>query len=183
MPAMRNAFKDLGPYLEQSEIDLGNYFTETKLTLPGKILAVPEELDIMALAYNKNLFMRPGSRIDQHVDVGRFARRGDKLTRQTSDANRLTALLRQQHPGDCGAISSRRTAVSFLTPDKKQAAINTLNRKRPSSSRRPHPQAQGFPNGAGSLSLPVTSSPGEVPFMTGLVAMKFQGKLRTRRVA
>jgi multiple sugar transport system substrate-binding protein len=59
--AMRNAFKDLGPYIEQSGIDLSKYFTEDENSLyQGKTLAVPEELDIMALAYNKDLFDEAG---------------------------------------------------------------------------------------------------------------------------
>ena len=73
--AMRNAFKDLGPYIEQSGIDLSKYFTEDENSLyQGKTLAVPEELDIMALAYNKDLFDEAGVAYPtEYLELGRSA--------------------------------------------------------------------------------------------------------------
>ena len=57
------------------EIDLSKYFTEDENSLyQGKTLAVPEELDIMALAYNKDLFDEAGVAYPtEYLELGRSA--------------------------------------------------------------------------------------------------------------
>jgi multiple sugar transport system substrate-binding protein len=176
--AMRNAFKDLGPYLEQSGIDLGGYFTEDENSLyQGRTLAVPEELDIMALAYNKDLFDEAGVEYptnewtwDDLLDAA------TKLTRTTSDGRQTYGIYAVNNIQEMWGNLVKQNGGSFLTEDKKQAAINT-----PESieaiqfavdlihKHKVSPTAQGV------SSLPGYIESGGSPFMTGLVAMKFQG--------
>lgn len=176
--AMRNAFKDLGPYIEQSGIDLSKYFTEDENSLyQGKTLAVPEELDIMALAYNKDLFDEAGVAYptntwnwDDLLDVA------TKLTRTTSDGKQTYGIYSVNNIQEMWGDLVKENGGSFLTPDKKQAAINTPESQEAIQfavdlihKHKVSPTAQGV------SSLPGYIESGGSPFMTGLVAMKFQG--------
>jgi multiple sugar transport system substrate-binding protein len=176
--AMRNAFKDLGPYIEQSGIDLSKYFTEDENSLyQGKTLAVPEELDIMALAYNKDLFDEAGVAYptetwnwDDLLDAA------TKLTRTTSDGKQTYGIYAVNNIQEMWGDLVKENGGSFLTPDKKQAAINTPESQEAIQfavdlihKYKVSPTAQGV------SSLPGYIESGGSPFMTGLVAMKFQG--------
>ena len=176
--AMRNAFKDLGPYLEQSKIDLSQYFTEDANSVyQGKTYAVPEELDIMALAYNKDLFDEAGVAYptadwnwDNLLDAA------TKLTRTTDDGRQTYGIYAVNNIQEMWGDLVKQNGGTFLTPDMKQAAINTPESQEAIQfavdlihKYKVSPSAQGV------SSLPGYIESGGSPFMTGLVAMKFQG--------
>jgi multiple sugar transport system substrate-binding protein len=176
--AMRNAFKDLGPFLEQSQIDLSKYFTEDANSVyQGTTYAVPEELDIMALAYNKDLFDEAGVAYptetwtwDDLLDAA------TKLTRTTSDGKQTYGIYAVNNIQEMWGDLVKENGGSFLTPDMKKAAINTPESQEAIQfavdlihKYKVSPTAQGV------SSLPGYIESGGSPFMTGLVAMKFQG--------
>lgn len=176
--AMRNAFKDLTPYVEQSGVDLSLYFTEQANSIyQGKTLGVPEEMSIVSLAYNKDLFDDAGVAYptetwtwDDLLDAA------TKLTRTTSDGRQTYGFYSVNNMQELWGNFVKENGGSFLTPDMKQSAINT-----PESI-----EAIQFavdlihkykvsPTPQGVSSLPGYIESGGSPFMTGLVAMKFQG--------
>jgi multiple sugar transport system substrate-binding protein len=176
--AMRNAFKDLGPYLQQAKIDLSKYFTEDANSVyQGTTYAVPEELDIMALAYNKDLFDEAGVTYptekwtwDDLLDAA------TKLTRTTSDGKQTYGIYAVNNIQEMWGDLVKENGGSFLTADMKQAAINTPESQEAIQfavdlihKYKVSPTAQGV------SSLPGYIESGGSPFMTGLVAMKFQG--------
>ncbi len=176
--AMRNAFKDLGPYLEQAGIDLGDYFTENENSLyQGKTLAVPEELDILALAYNKDLFDEAG--VDYPTNEWNWddlLEAATKLTRTTDDGRQTYGIYSVNNIQEMWGNLVKENGGSFLTADMKQAAINTPESQEAIQfavdlihEYKVSPTAQGV------SSLPGYIESGGSPFMTGLVAMKFQG--------
>jgi multiple sugar transport system substrate-binding protein len=176
--AMRNAFKDLGPFLEQSDIDLNNYFTEESNSVyQGKIYAVPEELDIMALAYNKDLFDEAGVAYPtEDWDWDDLLDAATKLTRTTDDGRQTYGIYAVNNIQEMWGNLVKQNGGSFLTPDMKQAAINTPESQEAIQfavdlihKYKVSPSAQGV------SSLPGYIESGGSPFMTGLVAMKFQG--------
>ncbi len=176
--AMRNTFKDLGPYLEQAGIDLADYFTEAENSAyQGKTLAVPGELDILALAYNKDLFDEAGVSYptgdwawDDILDAA------TKLTRQANDGRQTYGIYAVNNVQEMWGNLVKQNGGSFLTPDKKQSAINTPEAIEAVQfavdliyKHKVSPSAQGV------SSLPGYIESGGSPFMTGLVAMKIQG--------
>ncbi|MCL5074613.1 MAG: sugar ABC transporter substrate-binding protein [Chloroflexi bacterium] len=59
--APKGVFEELGPYLQKAGINLSDYTIEKENSeYQGKIYAVPYELDIQALYYNKDLFDKAG---------------------------------------------------------------------------------------------------------------------------
>jgi multiple sugar transport system substrate-binding protein len=176
--AMRNAFKDLGPYLEQSGIDLGDYFTEDENSLyQGRILAVPEELDILALAYNKDLYDEAG--VDYPTEAWTWDDLLDaatKLTRTTSDGQQTYGIYSVNNIQEMWGNLVKQNGGSFLTEDKTQAAINTPEAQEAIQFAVDLIHEYGVsPSAQGVSSLPGYIESGGSPFMTGLVAMKFQG--------
>jgi len=176
--AMRNAFKDLGPYIQQSNIDLSKYFTEDANSVyQGKTLAVPEELDIMALAYNKDLFDEAGvSYPTEDWNWDNLLDAATKLTRTTSSGQQTYGIYAVNNIQEMWGDLVKENGGSFLTADMKQAAINTPESQEAIQfavdlihKYKVSPSAQGV------SSLPGYIESGGSPFMTGLVAMKFQG--------
>ncbi len=177
--AMRNTFKDLGPYVKQANIDLSKYFTETENSMyQGKLLAVPEELDILALAYNKDLFDEAGVAYPHGgwtwEDILDAA---TKLTRKTSDGRQTYGIYAVNNVQEMWGNLVKENGGSFLTPDKKQSAINTPEAIEAVQfavdliyKHKVSPTAQGV------SSLPGYIESGGSPFITGLVAMKIQGQ-------
>ncbi len=176
--AMRNAFKDLGPYVKQAGIDLNSYFTEAENSMyQGKLLAVPEELDILALAYNKDLFDQAG--VAYPTDVWTWDDLLDaatKLTRKSSDGRQTYGIYSVNNIQEMWGNLVKQNGGSFLTADKKKSAINTPEAIEAVQfavdliyKHKVSPTAQGV------SSLPGYIESGGSPFMTGLVAMKIQG--------
>lgn len=177
--AMRGAFKDLGPLIKQAGVDLNNYFSEPDNSMyQGKLLAVPEELDIVALAYNKDLFDEVGVPYptndwtwDNLLDAA------TKLTRKTNAGQQTYGIYAVNNVQEMWGNLVKENGGSFLTPDKKKAAVNS-------------PEAieavqfavdliykhKVSPTPQGVSSLPGYIESGGSPFMTGLVAMKIQGE-------
>jgi len=176
--AMRNTFKDLTPYLEQAGIDLEDYFTEKENSqYQGKVLAVPGELDIMALAYNKDLFDEAGVAYptgewtwDDILDAA------TKLTRTTESGQETYGIYAVNNVQEMWGNLVKENGGRFLTEDLKQSAINSPEAIEAVQfavdliyKHKVSPSVQGV------SSMPGYIESGGSPFMTGLVAMKMQG--------
>lgn len=176
--ATRGAFKDLGPYVKAAGIDLGEYFTERgNSSYQGKLMAVPEELAIVALAYNKDLFDEFGVAYPTNDwtwnDIVAAA---TKLTGTTKDGRQSYGIYSVNNAQEWWGNLVKENGGSFLTPDMKQGALNSPEAVEAIQfaidliyKQKVSPTPQGV------SSLPGYIESGGSPFMTGLVAMKFQG--------
>lgn len=176
--AQKGALKDLGSYLASSKVKLSDYFTESaNQTWHGKTMAVPKEIDILALAYNKDLFDQAGIK---------YPTAGWTWDDLLAAAQKITALSKpgqemygfysynsgQQIWGDLVA----QNGGGFLNQDMNKGALDSdaaveaiqfavdLVQKYKVS-----PPAQGV------SSLPGYIESGGNPFLTGRIGMNFQG--------
>ncbi|MBW7882406.1 MAG: sugar ABC transporter substrate-binding protein [Caldilineaceae bacterium] len=176
--AMNNAFMPLDDRLAAANIDLNEYFIEDpNMKYQGQTYGIPKEIDIMALAYNITLFDEAG--VDYPTDEWTWDDLLDaatKLTRTNADGQQTYGIYSVNNVQEMWGNLVRQNGGRFLTPDLKQAALNT-------------PEAieaiqfaidliyeyQVSPTPQGVSSLPGYIESGGSPFLTGLVAMKSQG--------
>lgn len=171
----RKALKQLDSMMKSSGVKLSDYFGEKPDTVyQGKTYAIPAEIDIVALGYNKTLFDQ------KNVDPPTDAWTWDELL---AAAQKLT----DPKAGTYGYYSwnssqenwgsmAKENGGSFLTLDMTkgaldqpaaveaiQFAVDLIHKYKVS----PSPQ--------GVSSLPGYIQSGGSPFLTGLLGMKFQG--------
>jgi multiple sugar transport system substrate-binding protein len=173
----KGVLKDLTPLLEAEGISLDDYFWEPENTYyQGKIYGLPHELAVLALAYNLDIFDKFGVAYptddwawDDILDASL------KLTK--SEGSEMTyGIYSPNNSQEWWGNLIKQNGGSFLTPDKKKGALDS-------------PEAiealkfaidliykyKVSPTPQGASSLPGYIESGGSPFMTGLVAMKFQG--------
>ncbi len=176
--AMNNAFMALDDRLAAANVNLGEYFTEEpNMKYKGKILGIPKEIDIMALAYNKTMF--DGAGVAYPTNDWKWddlLNAATQLTRKNAQGQQTYGIYAVNNVQEMWGDLVRENGGRMLTPDLKQAALNS-------------PEAieaiqfavdliykhQVSPTPQGVSSLPGYIESGGSPFMTGLVAMKFQG--------
>lgn len=82
----------------------------------GKTYAVPEELDIMGLAYNKDLFDEAGVNPTADWNWDNLLDAATKLTRTTDDGRQTYGVYAMNNIRRCGAISSEQNGGTFPNP-------------------------------------------------------------------
>jgi len=174
----KGVLKDLGPFMKASHVSLNDYFTEPANSLyQGKIYGIPGEIDIMALAYNKDLFDEAGVHYPTAAwtwhDILDAALR---ITKKDKKGRQVYGVYAVNNSQEMWGDLVKENGGSFLTPDLRHGALNS-------------PQAiqaiqfavdliykyKVSPTAQGVSSLPGYIESGGSPFLTGLVAMKFQG--------
>ncbi len=175
---MNNAFMQLDDRLAAANITLDDYFTERpNMIYQDKVYAIPKEIDIMALAYNKTMFDEAGVAYptdswtwDDLLDAA------TQLTRTTADGQQAYGIYAVNNVQEMWGNLVHENGGRFLTEDLQHPALNS-------------PEAieaiqfavdliyahQVSPTPQGVSSLPGYIESGGSPFLTGLVAMKFQG--------
>ena len=177
--AMKGVLKNLEPFIKSSRLNLGqDYFTESaNQTYHGTTYGIPGEIDIMALAYNKDLFDAAGARYPTADwtwhDILAAA---TKVTRKDKNGRQTYGIYAVNNSQEMWGDLVKENGGSFLTPDLKRGALDS-------------PEAieaiqfavdliykyKVSPTPQGVSSLPGYIESGGSPFLTGLVAMKFQG--------
>ena len=175
----KGILKNLDPYIKAAGLNLDReYFTEqANQVYQGTTYGIPGEIDIMALAYNKDLFDAAGVRYPTDSwtwhDILDAAL---KITRKHKQGRQTYGIYAVNNSQEMWGDLVKENDGSFLTPDLRHGALNT-------------PQAieaiqfavdliykyKVSPTPQGVSSLPGYIESGGSPFLTGLVAMKFQG--------
>lgn len=175
--AMQGVLQDLGPFIERDNLNMDDYFWEPANTIyQGTVYGLPLELATLALAYNKDLFDE--ACVAYPTDDWTWddmLEAAQKLTR-TVDGKTVYGIYSSNSAQEWWGNLVKQNGGSFLSEDMKSAAIDSpeaieaiqfaidLIYKHKVS---PTPQA--------ATALPGYIESGGSPFMTGLVAMKFQG--------
>jgi multiple sugar transport system substrate-binding protein len=176
--AMNNAYMELDERIEAAGIDLGDYFTEQpNMYYQGKIYGIPKEINVMALAFNKTLFDAAG--VDYPTDTWTWddlLAAATQLTSTDSDGQQVYGIYSVNNVQEMWGNLVLENGGRFLSEDLKKGALNS-------------PEAieaiqyavdliyehEVSPSPQGVSSLPGYIESGGSPFLTGLVAMKFQG--------
>jgi multiple sugar transport system substrate-binding protein len=176
--AMNNAFGQIDDRLAASKINVEDYFIEDpNMKYQGKTYGVPGEIDIMALAYNKTLFDEAG--VAYPTDKWTWddlLNAATKLTRTNNAGQQTYGIYAVNNVQEMWGNLVLQNGGRFITEDLKKAALNS-------------PEAieaiqyavdliykhKVSPTPQGVSSLPGYIESGGSPFLTGLVAMKFQG--------
>ncbi len=136
--AEKSVFRSLEPFITASHFNLSDYFTEEANSVwNGVTYGVPEEVDTVALAYNKTMFDNAGVA---------YPNKDWTWNDFLSAAEKLTTDAQGNHPGDAGFDANHivqygfydpnssqenwgnwieSNGGSFLTPDLSKAAINS----------------------------------------------------------
>ncbi len=169
--APKGAFEDLTPYIEKSGIKLDEYTTEKENSLyQGKVMAVPYELDIQGLFYNKDLFDKAGVKYpDESWTWEDLRKAAQKLTVTGSDgkAEQWGFYSENLYPSYVSFIAQNGGSVlsedlskcALTTPEAIQAIkfmVDLIHQDRVS------PMPGQLPSGVN-------------PFHTGKVAMRIDG--------
>ena len=176
--AMKGVFKQLDSYIKAANMNLDDYFTEQpNMYYQGNIYAFPGEIDVMALAYNKTMFDEAGVKYPTNDWTwDDLLSAAQKLTRKNAQGQQTYGMYAVNNAQEMWGDLVKENGGSFLTPDLKQGALNS-------------PEAieaiqfavdmiykhKVSPSPQGVSSLPGYIESGGSPFLTGLVAMKFQG--------
>jgi multiple sugar transport system substrate-binding protein len=177
--AMKGVLMELDPYIKAAHMDLArDYFTESANQMyQGKTYGIPGEIDIVALAYNKDLFDAAGVRYPTTTwtwhDLMNAAL---KLTRKDKNGVQNYGFYSFNSSQELWGDFVKENGGGFLTPDLKHGALNTPQAM----------QAIQFavdliykykvsPTPQGVSSLPGYIQSAGSPFLTGHLAMKFQG--------
>jgi multiple sugar transport system substrate-binding protein len=177
--AMKGVLKDLDPYIKSAGLNLArDYFTEpANQSYQGKIYAIPGEIDILALAYNKDLFDAAGVRYPTNSWTWQdIVNAAIKLTKKDKSGVQNYGFYSFNSSQELWGDLVKENGGSFLTPDLRHGALNT-------------PEAikaiqfavdliykyKVSPTPQGVSSLPGYIQSGGSPFLTGHLAMKFQG--------
>lgn len=176
---MKGVVKELDSYIKDAGLNLArDYFTESANQMyQGKTYAIPGEIDILALAYNKDLFDAAGVRYPTNSwtwqDIVNAAL---KLTKKDKKGVQNYGFYSFNSSQELWGDLVKENGGSFLTPDLRHGALDT-------------PQAikaiqfavdliykyKVSPTPQGVSSLPGYIQSGGSPFLTGRLAMKFQG--------
>jgi multiple sugar transport system substrate-binding protein len=177
--AMKNVLKDLGPYIKSSGLNLErDYFTEpANQTYQGKTYGIPGEIDIMALAYNKDLFDAAGVRYPTNTWTwSDLLNAALKITRKDKSGVQNYGFYSLNSSQELWGDFVKENGGSFLTPDLQHGALDTPEAMKGIQfaidliyKYKVSPTPQG-----------VSSLPGYIlsagsPFLTGRLGMHFQG--------
>lgn len=176
--AMKGVLKELDPYLKAAHVNLADYFTEpANQTYQGKTFGIPGEIDILALAYNKDLFDAAGARYPTSDWTWHdLLEAALKVTRKNKKGQQVYGFYSWNSGQELWGDFVKENGGSFLTTDLQHAALDS-------------PQAiqaiqfavdliykyKVSPTPQGVSSLPGYIQSGGSPFFTGLLGMKFQG--------